>query len=348
MGFKLFWDSLFRIRRGVSKFLIAALFLIFSGFLVPALFLIGWFMRVAKNVMVTKTLGDLPEWDEWGHMILDGLKLVAVVLIYFLPIMVLFPISLALGFIPVVGWISGGILSWLTYLFAVALTVFVIPALLNMIDKGSFGAAFHFKEWWENLKSNFAGYLVVYLIVAGVYALLGSDPWDRILHRDPALPGSLCGHRCCALYRHHQLRGARTGLGGGRGKTCRPNRASQEGSRQEIAEISGSPMRDLEKITLRWLGVAGIELGCPGRRIVFDPYFTRIPLRDMFFARVRSNPDLVKRHLPAADAIFITHSHFDHLLDASEAARQTGAGVLWLPQHLPHPARRGSAGEPDH
>jgi hypothetical protein len=162
----------FKDKRGVSKFLIAALFLIFSGFIVPALFLLGWYMRIAKNVMVTKTLGDLPEWDEWGHMILDGLKLVGVVLIYFLPVMVLFPISLALGFIPVIGWISGGILSWLTYLFAMALTVFVIPAILNMIDKGSFGAAFHFKEWWENLKVNFAGYLVVYLIVAGVYALL--------------------------------------------------------------------------------------------------------------------------------------------------------------------------------
>ncbi len=86
-------------------------------------------------------------------------------------------------------------------------------------------------------------------------------------------------------------------------------------------------MRDLEKITLRWLGVAGIELGCPGWRIVFDPYFTRIPLRDIFFTRIRSNPDLVKRHLTGADAIFITHSHFDHLLDAAEAVRQTGATV---------------------
>lgn len=90
-------------------------------------------------------------------------------------------------------------------------------------------------------------------------------------------------------------------------------------------------MRDLEKITLRWLGVAGIELGCPGWRIVFDPFFTRIPLRDIFFTRIRSNPDLVKHHLPAADAIFITHSHFDHLLDAAEAARQTGAGVHGSP-----------------
>ncbi len=90
-------------------------------------------------------------------------------------------------------------------------------------------------------------------------------------------------------------------------------------------------MRDLEKITLRWLGVAGIELGCPGRRIIFDPYLSRVPLRSMFFSRICSNPDLVKRHLPGADAIFITHSHFDHLLDAAETARQTGASVHGSP-----------------
>jgi hypothetical protein len=162
----------FKDKRGVSKFLIAALFLIFSGFIVPALFLIGWYMRIAKNVMVTKTLGDLPEWDEWGKMILDGLKLVAVMIIYYLPALLLFLISFTLSLVPVIGWISGGILTWLTWLFAIALTIFVFPAILNMIDKDSFGAAFHFKEWWENLKVNFAGYLVVYLIVAGVYALL--------------------------------------------------------------------------------------------------------------------------------------------------------------------------------
>jgi hypothetical protein len=162
----------FKDKKGVSKFLIAALFLIFSGFIVPALFLIGWYMRIAKNVMVTKTLGDLPEWDEWGRMILDGLKLVAVMIIYYLPALILSLISFTLSLVPVIGWISGGILSWLTWLFAIAITIFVFPAILNMIDKGTFGAAFHFKEWYANLKANFVGYLVVYLIVAGVYALL--------------------------------------------------------------------------------------------------------------------------------------------------------------------------------
>jgi hypothetical protein len=90
-------------------------------------------------------------------------------------------------------------------------------------------------------------------------------------------------------------------------------------------------MRDLENITFRWLGVAGIDLGCPGRRIIFDPYLSRVPLRRMFFSRIHADPGIVRRHLSGADAIFITHSHFDHLLDAAEAVRQTGASVHGSP-----------------
>jgi L-ascorbate metabolism protein UlaG (beta-lactamase superfamily) len=90
-------------------------------------------------------------------------------------------------------------------------------------------------------------------------------------------------------------------------------------------------MRNLNEITIRWLGVAGIELGCPGRRIVFDPYFTRIRMRDMFLARVQANPVLVHQYINPCEAIFITHSHFDHLLDTAEAARETGAVVHGSP-----------------
>jgi L-ascorbate metabolism protein UlaG (beta-lactamase superfamily) len=90
-------------------------------------------------------------------------------------------------------------------------------------------------------------------------------------------------------------------------------------------------MRDLEKITLRWLGVAGIDLGCPGWRIIFDPYLSRVPLWKMLSGRISPDAGLICSHLPRADSIFITHSHFDHLLDASEAAHQTGAVVHGSP-----------------
>jgi hypothetical protein len=90
-------------------------------------------------------------------------------------------------------------------------------------------------------------------------------------------------------------------------------------------------MWNLNKITLRWLGVAGLELGCPGRRIVFDPYFTRVSIREMFFSRLHSDANVISRYLTVCDAIFITHSHFDHLMDAAEAAHQTGAVVYGSP-----------------
>jgi L-ascorbate metabolism protein UlaG (beta-lactamase superfamily) len=90
-------------------------------------------------------------------------------------------------------------------------------------------------------------------------------------------------------------------------------------------------MWNLNEITLRWLGVAGLDLGCPGRRIVFDPYFTRVSLRGMLFSRLHSNATLIRRYLPTCDAIIITHSHFDHLMDAAEAASQTGAVVYGSP-----------------
>ncbi len=108
--------------------------------------------------------------------------------------------------------------------------------------------------------------------------------------------------------------------------------ACQEGSRQEIAFEIWFPMRNLEKITLRWLGVAGIELGCPGRRIIFDPYFSRISFRKNFLFpnsfRTRTYPNATSpRRTRSSSPIPISTT----LLDAAEAARQTGAVVYGSP-----------------
>lgn len=194
----------FRDNRAVGKILIAALFLI-VGIIPPFigwLFLLGWYMRVSKSVIENKGLGELPEWDNWGQMILDGLKFVGVALLYFLPVILIFVIGYSLMAIPaltsatrtfdpffdytnpedwagLVPWmagpsIGGAIIVWIGSLAAIAVTLFMWPAMLNMIAKGKFGAAFHFSEWWANLKANFLGYLVVYLIVVGTSYLIGS------------------------------------------------------------------------------------------------------------------------------------------------------------------------------
>ncbi len=79
-------------------------------------------------------------------------------------------------------------------------------------------------------------------------------------------------------------------------------------------------------LTFRWLGTAGLAFQAGGRGLLVDPFFTRPPARALLtFARVSPDPALVARHTPPADYLLITHAHYDHLLDAPEVLRLTGA-----------------------
>ncbi len=78
---------------------------------------------------------------------------------------------------------------------------------------------------------------------------------------------------------------------------------------------------------LRWLGVAGFELTAGDYTLLVDPYLTRISFWQQWVGRPRPDRALLETHLPRADAILITHAHVDHLLDAPEIARRTGAAI---------------------
>lgn len=80
-------------------------------------------------------------------------------------------------------------------------------------------------------------------------------------------------------------------------------------------------------VGFRWLGVAGVELYADEAVLLIDPFVSRFPLRRAFSRRVRPDGALIAQHLPRADGVLVTHAHWDHLLDAPEIARQTGATV---------------------
>lgn len=84
-------------------------------------------------------------------------------------------------------------------------------------------------------------------------------------------------------------------------------------------------------VAFRWLGVAGLEIEIGARLLLIDPFITRPALRQVLFERLRPNLELVRRRLPRADAILVTHPHYDHLLDVPILARQTGAPVYGSP-----------------
>jgi len=74
----------------------------------------------------------------------------------------------------------------------------------------------------------------------------------------------------------------------------------------------------------RWLGVAGVELRSGGQILAIDPFFTR-PSLTGFVKPVIPNAQLVAEKLPTCDAVLVTHSHWDHLMDVPEVLIQTGA-----------------------
>ena len=91
------------------------------------------------------------------------------------------------------------------------------------------------------------------------------------------------------------------------------------------AAVTGGPMppADSETVVIRWLGNANFEFAYKGKVYLFDTYFDRTPRsHKLGFAAA----DVKK-----AEAIFVSHAHFDHISDIGPVSRQTGAPVIGAP-----------------
>lgn len=85
------------------------------------------------------------------------------------------------------------------------------------------------------------------------------------------------------------------------------------------------------QLSFLWLGAAGIQLSFNGQVLLIDPCLTRIHFRQLWFGKLHSDRSLVEQVIPRADHILITHSHYDHLLDAPGLAITSGAVIYGSP-----------------
>ena len=84
------------------------------------------------------------------------------------------------------------------------------------------------------------------------------------------------------------------------------------------AVVGGPVAKSRDLLTWRWLGEANIELTFRGQVILLSAYFDVNPREPKVL-----DPSEIKK----VDALFLGHAHGDHMSDAAQVARQTGAKV---------------------
>jgi len=91
------------------------------------------------------------------------------------------------------------------------------------------------------------------------------------------------------------------------------------------AAVTGGPTppTDSDVVVIRWLGNANFEFAYKGKVYLFDAYFNRTPRAH--------NIGFTAADVSKAEAIFVSHAHFDHISDVGPVARQTGAPVIGAP-----------------
>jgi len=88
-----------------------------------------------------------------------------------------------------------------------------------------------------------------------------------------------------------------------------------------------------DTLSIKWFGSGNYEIGLGKLSIFTDPFVTYYKLTDIKFShfklkKLRSNETLVKSAYgsleSSANAIFVGHSHYDHILDVSELLKLPG------------------------
>ncbi len=192
-GFASLFAFPFQDRETLTRFLFLGGFFTLGWVfpLLPCLIGAGYLMEVLR-LAVKGGKPALPPWENWGRLLVDGLKAFGAGLIFLLPAFILilkaWALYTALGFSAIwLGERGNDALSFFLMLFAITV-LFVFqglgflfylvggtllqPALPHMAVRNSFSALFDVRGWWRVFKASKGAFIVIFLLGVMLFYLL--------------------------------------------------------------------------------------------------------------------------------------------------------------------------------
>jgi len=169
-----------------KKVIILGILFIISFLIIPVFLVMGYFFRVLKASIAGSD--ELPEFDEWGEMFVDGLKVFVVQLVYFIipaiiiiagtwaSIASMMAIQGASGMVAptaAFGLMGGAFIVGLLLMLVIGLIATIAIANMAYYDS-EIGAAFRFSEILDKIaKIGWVDYIIWYIVMIIIVVVFG-------------------------------------------------------------------------------------------------------------------------------------------------------------------------------
>jgi len=169
-GFKF----VFQEKNWLAKIVVGGLMILFSFLIIPLLIYYGYLVEVTRRVIKGEEQ-LLPDWDNIGHKISNGFKILVVILVYLIPpiLLLVLPSFFEADFNgfknrEIVAMLNSGDIYWLFLISAFIYFILFELALPFIIgryaENESLNDAFAFSEILEMFRNNFGDAVIVLLL----------------------------------------------------------------------------------------------------------------------------------------------------------------------------------------
>lgn len=171
--------------RWITKIAIGAAITLLGFLIIPMFLLPGYLVQITRNVRDGMEK-PLPEWDNWGQLLIDGLTIFAAQLVYTLPFWLLMCIgAIATGAfgslanaseeVAAAGLLATfGVVGCLMVLLMIAM-FFIMPAIvIQYVREEDFAACFRFGEVIAIARDNIGDIVIVAAASFGISFIVGS------------------------------------------------------------------------------------------------------------------------------------------------------------------------------